>query len=44
MDVCLHTHLCTMCMPEMHRVSKTVLDPLPRELQKVVSRHAGAYN
>lgn len=33
-----------MCMPGAHRSQKKVLDPLPLELQKVVSYHVDAGN
>lgn len=41
---CLHVCLCIMCMPGAHKSQKKALDPLPLELQKIVSCHVGAGN
>ena len=42
--VCLHTCMCTVCVPGSQRDEMTVLDPLELELQTVACCHVGAMN
>lgn len=44
MYVCLHVHMCIMCVPSTLRSQKRVLGPLVLELQVAMNHHVSAGN